>query len=599
VDVRRFLAEHPPFAALDPDALEALAAAAEVEFFPEGSAVGGAAAGRFVHVVRVGAIEVVDDGEVVDLLGEGDLFGAMGYGRAAEDGVRLRAHEDTLCYLFDVEATGRAFGAAPRSARVAAHVLPGAEVRWGSLSPVGSLVRRPPVTSASTATVAEVAQRMASERVSSVLIPSADGWGIVTDRDLRTRILAVGRSSQTPVGEVMSHPVTVVPADETAEETLLVMLERGFHHAPVVDASGHLVGMVTDTDLLALERVSPFALRTEIERAASTDDAVALGRRLPEVVAALVDAGMDAVAVGRVVSVSIDALTRAFLERAIAERGEPPAPWAWLAFGSQARHEQALHTDQDHGLVLDADHEVDDEVDRYFGVLALDVADGLERAGIPRCAGRVMAESRAMRRSVAGWRRAFEGWMRAPDRQGSVYTSIVFDYRRVAGPLDAVPALDEVVAEARTVPGFVRHLAHRALDERPPTGFLRHLVVEGGGEHAGRLDVKRRGVTLVSNIARLQAIRAGSIEKRTLSRLRAARSAGLLDPDAAEGLDEAFRVLWTIRLEHQRRRLTEGAEPDDFVDPAALGQVTRRALREAFGVIRGAQRALAIELDLR
>jgi CBS domain-containing protein len=377
------------------------------------------------------------------------------------------------------------------------------------------------------------------------------------------------------------------------------MLEHGFHHAPVADAAGRILGVVTDTDLLALERASPFALKSQIERSGTRDDVVATGRRIPEVVAALVDAGMDAVAIGRVVSVTIDALTARLLDLAVAELGEPPARWAWLAFGSQARHEQALHTDQDHGLALDVEDEANPEVDAFFERLAVSVTDGLERAGIPRCAGHVMAENPAMRRSESGWRSAFERWMRAPDRQGSVYTSIVFDYRRVAGPFDAVPALDEVVARARAAPGFVRHLAHRAVDDRPPTGFFNHLVVEGAGQHAGRLDVKRRGVTLISNLARLHAIRAGSVEKSTLPRLSAAAAAEVIDADTAAALDEAFRLLWSIRLEHQRACVAGGVEPDDFVDPASLGPVMRRALREAFAVVGGAQRLVAVEFDVR
>src|SRR6185503_14233858 len=121
---------------------------------------------------------------------------------------------------------------------------------------VGSLVRRPPLTFPPEGTVADAAARMARDRVSSLLIPLPDGLGIITDRDLRSRVLAVGRSPQTRVEDVMTFPARTVSADAMAAEALLAMLENGFHHFPVLDRGGELVGVVTDTDLMGLARQS-------------------------------------------------------------------------------------------------------------------------------------------------------------------------------------------------------------------------------------------------------------------------------------------------------------------------------------------------------
>src|SRR5581483_1572896 len=132
----------------------------------------------------------------------------------------------------------------------------------------------------------------------------------------------------------------------------------------------------------------------------------------------------------------------------------------------------------------------------------------------------------------------------------------------------------------------------------PPTGFFRDLVVEARGEHAGTLDVKHRGITIVGNLARAYAIGAGLTEKRTIGRLRAAAAAGALDADTAGALEEAFRFLWGVRIDHHVARLRAGRELDDFLDPAELGPVARRGLKEAFKVIARAQRALATELGV-
>jgi CBS domain-containing protein len=376
------------------------------------------------------------------------------------------------------------------------------------------------------------------------------------------------------------------------------MLEGGFHHFPVKDEEGQLLGVVTDTDLMGLGRHTPFAIKSAIERGRDRDDVVAAARDLPNVVAALVESNAEPVEVGHIVALTIDSLTRRLLELGVERLGDPPVPWAWLALGSAARQEQALHTDQDHALAYDPQGRPEDEIDPYFAELAKFVTDGLEASGIPRCHGDAMAANRALRKSSEGWIKQFREWMTDPGAMGSVFLSIVFDFRRVAGPLDAESWLDETVRIAPAFPQFIRHLSRRALDDHPPTGFFRDLVVQARGEHAGTLDVKHGGITIIGNLARAYAIGAGLSEKRTIARLRAAKTAGVIEEDLATALEEAFRFLWGVRLDHHAAQLLSGRSPDDYVDPAELGPVARRGLKEAFKVITRAQRTLASDLGV-
>lgn len=341
------------------------------------------------------------------------------------------------------------------------------------------------------------------------------------------------------------------------------------------------------------------SLTEAIEKADSETSAVAAGRELPVGVGVLVAAGADATKVGRVIGASIDALSRRLLAFAIADLGEPPVSWAWLALGSEARLEQALHTDQDHALAIDPGDRTAEEVDPYFLQLAERVTSGLESAGIPRCTGDAMAVHPGLRRSVDSWGEAFRRWMSDPSLDGSILTSIAFDFRRIDGPLDVEPALHAVVSTAPTTyPQFLRHLTRRAFDRKPPTGFRRNLVVESKGEHAGRLDIKRGGVGIIANIARAYAVAGGRPEKGTLDRLRAAESLGQIDRDRRLALEESFRLLWQIRLQHQVRQVERGEAPDDFVDPADLGPIARVGLKESFRIIGGEQQMLATHLGV-
>src|SRR5512134_969087 len=254
------------------------------------------------------------------------------------------------------------------------------------LTPVEELVRRQPVTADPEKPVADAASLMADQRVSSLLVPMRGGWGIVTDRDLRTRVVAAKADPSTTLETIATFPVRTIAHDTLAGDALLAMLAQGVHHFPVIGSDGGLLGVVTDTDLMGLGRHTPFALKSTIERAGTAGEVATAGADLPWVVLAMVRAHADPIDVGRVVGLVVDAMTERLLGLAIDELGDPPCAWAWLALGSAARHEQALSTDQDHALVYDP-MPGDPDPDPYFAALAETVTAGLEAAGIPRCQG--------------------------------------------------------------------------------------------------------------------------------------------------------------------------------------------------------------------
>lgn len=609
MDIPSFLRAYPPFDDLDDQRLAEVIRHTHIEFHPEGEVIlqqGGEPA-RYLYVVRTGAVELVDDGRVVDLLTEGQVFGHPSLLSGLSPTFTVRAHEDSLCYLVDRELaeeilgthSGLAFlssGLRRRVVRALEGLGPQAVDPWRA--PVRTLVRRPPVMTSLTSTIREAAELMTRERVSSLLVARPDGLGILTDRDLRSRVMAEGRSTDTMVGEVLTSPVITVPAEMMVAEVISLMLERGVRHVPVTGDDGSPIGLVTDVDLMGLEQKAPFVLKADIERAPDVTTAVEAARRLPVVVCSLVDANVDPIDVGHVVAVAIDTLTRRLLEIGVSQLGEPPARWAWLSLGSEARQEQALLSDQDHAIAYQADERSVESVDPYFEGLAEFVTSGLEAAGIRRCRGGVMAVNRKWRRPLTDWILQFKTWMSTPGPLGSEIASIAFDYRQVAGPLDIEASIDQLIRGAAASPWFMQQLARRAIDPRPPTGFFRDLVVEAKGEWAGTLDVKGRGIIPITNLARTYAVGARLTENRTLRRLRAA-AAGRIDQETCVGLTEAFRLLWQIRLEHQSELVRAGRPPDDHVDPKALGPLTRQGAKEAFRLIDRAQRALASELGMR
>ena len=610
MQVESFLVRFSPFDVLEPAALERVCRATEIEFFPRGATVlqQGGPPSRFLYVVRTGGVELLDDGVVIDLLEEGEMFGHPSLVAGLPPTFSVRAFEDTICYLIErqvaeevigtrsgIEFLARALARRSRQAALASET----ERIARPPAPLSSILRREPIGCDPTQSVRDAAATMAREAISSILVRADDLLGIVTDRDLRTKIVAEGIDPAVPVSRVMTTPVITVPEEAMADEALRMMLQHGIHHLPVVGSDGRVVGVVTDTDLIGLERSVPFTFLRALDRAETTDEVFARMSELHTVVIPLVETEADPVDIGHLIASAIDATTRRLIHVAIAELGDPPGPWAWLALGSEARPEQSRVPDQDHALGVVAPAVSPGEADADGERLARRVTDGLAEAGIPRCRGGVMAESAAWRADREAWIRTFREQLALSDVGGTAFSNIALDYRRVAGALDVEASIDQLVRQAAAEGWLVRKLASSALDLRPPTGFFREFLVGWDGAHAGTLDVKHGGITPITNVARTFAVASGVASNRTIDRLRAAASLGALDPDLAVGLEEAFRLLWRIRLRHQVRQLRAGEPADDLADPRLLGPLTRRSLREAFNLIIAGQRVLSSTYGLR
>jgi CBS domain-containing protein len=613
-DVADFLAAHPPFDALEPAEVAQLAAAAEVEFHPLGAEIfqQGAEPVDHLWVVRTGAVEIVHHGRVLDLIAPGELFGHASMLSGLPTGFAAVAAEDTLAYRIPA-AVARPLLARPAGLRYVARSLVeaiggGAAGEAGPAAnpgqrPVAELMRAPLVLVAPTTTIREAAERMTAAGASSVVVDLGSGeLGIVTDRDVRSRVVAGGVDTGAPVTQVMSAPAYTVAADRLGGEVLLDMLDRGIRHLPVLSATGEVIGVVGDADLVAVATRSSFHLRAAIARATTLDELVAASARVAPTVIALHDARVAAADISAIVSVVVDALTRRLLELVVADVEPPlPARFAWLGLGSLARREMVPASDVDSALVWYADGDAPVAgagLQQSLLAIAARVIDGLAACGFPADAHGAVASKPLFARSYSSWQALARGWLENPTQEKAlVLVSLVVDGRPVWG-LREGPPVPDAFRDARRHPDLLRLLARFALSHRPPTGFFRGLVVEDSGEHRGRLDLKHGGILPIVDLARWAGLAAGVTSASTPARLRAAAEAGTLEADDARMLEEAFELISGLRMAHQVEQLRAGEAPDDFLDPSGLSALMRASLKEAFRAVAGVQRRIGAEMRL-
>ncbi len=600
-EIAEFLRGLPGFDRLDERLLAACARNVEIAYYRRGDdilTIG--TENRQLHIVRSGAVELRNEsGEMMTRLAEGDCFGFPSLMNNAPARNHSVALEDTLIYHLRGEAFARArqensdfdtLFIRALSDRLTMQPTP-TTFRGVSGQTVRSLITRAPVWIGSDASIREAAQKMVSDRVSAMLISDGKGvLGIVTDRDIRERVVAADVPHDTPVTEVMTRDPMTLNAGAHAFEAAMVMMQANIHHLPIT-SRGKLIGMVSRSDFMRLETEHPLYLVSDIGKQTTVKGVVEACRRMPALVIGQIESDTTGEQLGKFITTITDTVTRQLLRIAVAELGTPPCDYAWVAMGSQGRFEQSAKSDQDNALVLS--DETTDSNDTYFAAMAKIVNDGLDACGYVYCPGDVMASNPEWRQPLGKWKEYFHRWITVPEEKALMHANIFFDLRCVHGSTKLVDRLKESIRrDARKNEIFLSLMAKNAMNFQPPLGFFRQFVLERSGDHKNTLDLKAHGIMPIVEIARIRSLAAGELRISTRNRLHAAAKAGELSQTDAANLIDALDFIEKLRIEHQSRQLQAGEEPDNYLSPKELSPLVRQNLKSAFSQVRVSQSAL-------
>ena len=618
-DVQSFLALHPPFNHLSQNQLEFASANIYVAFSKAGNELAldtakaeTPAAG--ILVVRSGSLEIRSaQGALIDRLSVGDYLVPGVLLADTANRPRVIVLEDCLYY----ELSDYAFQSLKKnSSEIAA--LDDQKSRDTRLAADDSQaeVQRVHLITRETylnqyvrdtmsdkvlctgpgTTIREAACLMKQHHISSLLIAEDKQLlGIVTDRDFRTRVLAEGVADSVAIEQVMTASPMCIDVGSRLHDAQLKMMAESIHHLPVV-ADGYPVGIITLSDILRKHNVEPLSLIRAFNYATTVAELKAAAAELPDMVVKLVERDARAVEVGQIITSLTDSMTRRLLRLAEAQCGPPPCDYAWLAFGSQARQEQVLGSDQDNGLLLPDD--ISTAASDYFGEFAAFVNDGLDQCGMPYCPGEIMAKNEKWRLGLRDWQRCFSGWIEEPSPKALMHASIFFDMRHIAGNAELTKELHRYVLErAQSNTIFLALMCENALLHSPPLGFFKTFVLESDGDHNHTLELKKRGTIPVVDIARNYALSVGVSALNTIERLKAIEHAGAMSREMAYSLVDAHEFIAGIRLDAQAREYRAQQTVDNYLDPEQLSPLVRHQLKDAFHLVREAQSAMKVRFN--
>lgn len=622
----QFLQRFPPFNQMEQGHLAYLVEQCQLRFYAAGESIIKPADGPVEHFYIVKQGRVIGERQHVTRPGTETTFEIAGgecFPLAALLGERATrtehlAGEDTFCLQLNKAAFIRVFsmsdvfrdfalrGVSSLLDQVNQQVRQRAVETLGTQyslnTPLGELALRHPVVCSPATPLREAVAVMHEQQVGSIVIVDElrTPLGIFTLRDLRQVVADPGAELTAPVERYMTAQPFHLSPQASAFDAAMAMTERHIAHVCLVD-NGRLCGVISERDLFSLQRVDLVHLARTIRHAPRLDNLVALRGEIGQLVERMLAHGASSTQITQIITLLNDHTVCRVIELAIAERGDPGVPFSWLCFGSEGRREQTLHTDQDNGILFEAQNSAEAETIRARLLpLAQYINHNLAQCGFTLCKGNVMAGNPALCLSRSEWARRFAGFVREASPENLLGSSIYFDLRVVWGNEQGCEQLRrgllEQVANNRI---FQRMLADNALRQRPPVGRLREFVLtRQGDDKAATLDLKVQGLTPFVDGARLLALAHGIGACNTLERLRELVAKGVIDALDGAAYEEAYHFIQQTRMQQHQRQTRDNLPYSNRVDPDSLNHLDRRILRESLRQAQRLQASLAQRYQL-
>jgi CBS domain-containing protein len=602
-----FLKDVDPFNLLPQKELEEIVEDVSLEYFPKGVHIltQGGSPSEYLYIIKKGGVRVYMTSETdeeinIDYRGEGEHFGLLSLVSGDRSRYNIIAYEDTISFLIP---KGRLLDILQRNPSVNEYFLKSffinfidktrdeTQKKYSGLTggdrvlfttPVGEVVRREPITAGEGLSIQDAAREMARNKISSLIIVSDTDIpvGIVTDRDLREKVVAKGLDLGHPVRMIMSSPLIKVDAEEYCFEALLKMMRYNIHHILVVE-SGKFRGILTNHDFMVLQGSSPMVLVKELEDIQMLES---VGETMPKIhktVSTLLREGAKAHNVTGIITELTEKLVNRIVDLSEKESGPAPVGYSLFLFDEGGRRELTLNRSLKMGIVYDdtGSSRLIKETEEFFAHLGKALAETLSSGGI--LSG---TESLAVENIMcfSDWKAKFDRWSAFPGRHTP--RAEYADMRVIRGDGETVEKLRRYLMESLVSRNTMMDVAiMEALRNSPPLGFFRRFVVEKSGEHRSELDLYEKGVRPLVDAIRVFALQRGVENYSSWRRIVELKSR--YNFAHTEDIEHALEYLLTLLIHHQLEQIEKGRIPDNFINPEQLANIEKKTLKETFQLI--------------
>ena len=630
--VYRFLQGYLPFSLLEQETLRQIAEHVVIRHLNADEFVfqAGEEPQGYLYVVRDGAVEIQQpEGHVlVEYCDEGDLFGLRPLIANEPYLLSARAAEESLVYAIPAINIQQVIEANPKVGYyLAQHFAIGIGNKYtkmykgrlflekdlpvlyqNSLFEVQSVQQsKKPVTCTPDFTIQEAAIRMQKKMVGSIIVVNKQDHpiGIVTDRDLRNRVVTGELSRKSSIETIMSSPVVTVEANSSVASVQIMMMKHRIHHL-CVTADGTnaspVLGILSEHDLLVLQGNNPAILIREMQRSSSTEQLRDLRQKGEQLLQRYLEREVAMDFIASVMTEINDALINRVIVMSVEELEEegqelPNIPWAWWGLGSEGRGEQLLRTDQDNALIFgDVPEAALQETRAIFLRLAEKVTTKLHQCGFAYCPGEMMASNPKWCLSLQEWKDQFSEWILTPTTQNILHCNIFFDYRSLYGASELAEIIGEHIYATIDRKGiFLSLMAKNALQNPPPLTFFRNFVIEKDGEHKDAFNIKARAMMPLTDAARVLIL--GHQVNGINNTFKRFEKLAELESNYSELFEQAADA-YEMLIRYRALQGLKNKDTGKYLNPADLSKMQRLNLRNSFRPISELQEILRIRFQV-
>ncbi|MEA2110809.1 MAG: putative nucleotidyltransferase substrate binding domain-containing protein [Campylobacterota bacterium] len=422
----------------------------------------------------------------------------------------------------------------------------------------------------------------------TIIVDTEDGYGIVTDSNLKEKVLLNNTSVQNNISTIATFPLLSIEKNDFLFNALLMFTKYGVKRLAVTEDS-KIVGILEQLDLLSHFANHSHLIAIEIEKANSLEVLLHIEDKFKNVVKSLYSKGVKI----RYISKLITELNYKIYQKVftMCVPKEDRNGCTLIVMGSEGRGEQVYRSDQDNALIV----ENNQDVEKYQEYMSK-FSDSLEMLGFPPCPGKVMVNNPYWCKDIKDYKHDIDHWMYSFDEETFQKISIFLDAEYVVGNRELY---DDLTSHLRTKfegrDDLLAHIAKIALSFETPLSIFSGFVVSKS-DHKAELDLKKGGI-----FAMVHGIRTLALEKRirctnTIERIKELNNLHVIDKKFATELIESFDTLLAIRL---KAVLThDNIESANFINPKKLDKVERDLLKDSFKIVNKFKKFLSFHFHL-
>jgi len=555
---------------------------------------------KSLFLIQSGQFSIKDSDGELQHLSEGDYFNYASLLDDVDYTLQVSVESPGLVLCIPAETFKLAlsnpkvsqFFEASKSAVVHSEAVKDSNSMW-LYKPLSDVIETKPITIPQTHSIQSAGALMSKHRISSILIIEDNQLlGIVTDRDLRNRVVAPGLNMQLPVKQIMTQNPAYLSHNKTLFDAVCVMNEKTINHLPILhETTREPLGMITATDIFRQQRSNVLFVISDISKAKNLYELTRCAWQLPHYFASSAKRLGDFDIVGKVLSQATDIMTRKLITFFQQQHGEAPMAYCWLVYGSQAREDQTMGSDQDNALLL-AD-QPNEEQATYFAKMADYVCLGLGKCGIKLCEGNIMASNHKLRKSLSQAIEEAKAWVRQPSPDAMLKFNIFLDTRAAAGDVSLLQRLQKERSGMFKQSMFLAALARQANEHSVPLSIFHKFVYAKGRSDKDSIDIKTSAVAILNNIVRIYSLASGILVPGTVERLQFLPSDCGMSSADRKNLADIWLFLNRLRLRHQ---LTNKVH-DNYVRIGDLSSLEKHQLKAALKAIHRSQQTTVLKFS--